>query len=375
MILLFTGLPGSSKTLNTIKYVCENDLFCVYEPDPNNAKASIIKVDSDGNKLKRPVYYHNINELTLPWIKMTDDEAKQPHLIEPGAVIIYDECQDLFPVLANSKAGQSPEHYTYMNRHRHNGHDVIFVTQHPKNLNTQLRRLVNLHVHLKRNFGTKFVTRFEFQKCMDEPEEHFSKKESTNKTIEIDKKYFDVYKSAEVHTVQRKLPWGKIVKFGLMLGGTVGIIVMFVFLVKSMMTNFDDKPAEDTLDSTSKSTQSSILNPGTPDKAPDDYLDRLTPRIPDLIHTAPIYDELTEPVSFPRIAACVVRLSTDSCTCYTQQATRLDVSYDICSTIAAHGYFDPTLPDHRQALTPVVEVAKKQPRRPTSTIIHQSSRY
>jgi zona occludens toxin len=372
MILLFTGLPGSSKTLNTIKYVCENDLFCVYEPDPTNPKVSIIKLDSEGNKVKRPVYYHNINQLTLPWIKMSDEEAKNPHLIEAGAIIIYDECQDLFPVLANSKAGNTPAHYTYMNRHRHNGHDVIFVTQHPKNLNTQLRRLVNLHIHLKRNFGTKFVTRFEFQKCMDEPEEHFSKKESTNKTIEIDKKYFEVYKSAEVHTVQRKLPWGKIIKFGVLAGGTIGIILVFVFIVKSMMTNFDDKPDLNDSDNPIKSSQS-ILNPQTSDK-PDDYLDRLTPRIPELMHTAPIYDELTEPVSFPRIAACVLRVSNNACVCYTQQATRLDVSRSVCSKIAAHGYFDPTLPDHRQAKTPVIQALKQQSPRPSVTLIKNNSR-
>jgi len=341
MLILLTGLPGASKTLNTIKYVSEDDLFNL----KNDAGKNLML---DDKPIKRPVYYHNINQLkNESWIKLTDDMAKKPHEIEKGAVIIYDECQDIFPVLPNSKAGNTPEHYTYMNKHRHNGHDVIMVTQHPKNLNTQLRRLVNKHIHFKRIFGTSFVTRFEFQKCYDEPEDHFSKKDAVVSKIEIDKNYFDTYKSAEVHTVKRNLPIGKFIKFGLLVLLTLCAIGALVFALVKLYNNqtSPDKPSSSAVSTSSSSNAlADIIKRG--DSSPEhDYFSSRKPRIEGLPHTAPIYDDLTKPVSFPRISACVLRKTDNVCKCYTQQATPLSVTHDICLNVVSNGYFDHTKVD------------------------------
>lgn len=340
MLILFTGLPGASKTLNMIKYVCEDDLFNKKGDDGKN-------VLIDKQPVKRPVYYHNINQLSIEsWVQLDDVAAKKPQDIEKGAVIIYDECQDIFPVLPNSKAGNTPDHYTYMNKHRHNGHDIILVTQHPKNLNTQLRRLVNKHIHFKRIFGTTFVTKFEYQKCIDEPEEHFAKKEAQVSKIEIDKRYFDKYKSAEVHTVKRNLPIGKFIKFGALVLLTLSAIVALIYALYQMSAghlNKDDK-AEPTQDSTSLEQIVSGAHSSS-DLSKDDYIYQHTPRVEGLPHTAPIYDKLTEPRSFPRIAGCVYRIAKNECSCYTQQATPIDVPFDICLNVVHDGYFDHTKVD------------------------------
>ena len=60
MLYLFTGSPGSSKTINIIKLICENEQF-----------------------KNRPVYYYNVKEVTLkykdeegiehPWHELTID--------------------------------------------------------------------------------------------------------------------------------------------------------------------------------------------------------------------------------------------------------------------------------------------------------------
>lgn len=354
MLFLFTGLPGAGKTLNAIKFVSESDIFYDYIENPEKSSEKIPNKQQDGSILRRPVYYHNINGLINPeWIKMDDEQAKKPYEIEKGAVIIYDECQDIFPVLPQSKQSSLPEHYSYMNRHRHNGHDVILITQHPKNLNTQLRRLVNRHFHFKRLFGTDTIGRYEYQECKDEPLDFIAKKEAEYEKITLDHKYFDHYKSAEIHTVKKDIPYKRFMPF-VIVGLLLIIALLFSvrwFLNQSSIHEYDNKPQDSKpslIDKATSITGTSLnLSTDSQQQQEDDYFQRLKPRIDGLVHTAPIYDDLTEPRSYPRIAACVIIHATDKCQCYTQQATKLSVQDSICRNIQANGYFDPTVPDPR----------------------------
>src|SRR5690606_30475759 len=79
--------------------------------------------------------------------------------------------------------------------------------------------------------------------------------------------------------------------------------------------------------------------------------------------SAPIYDNLTAPQSFPRpvcIATTDSRLihrtrrnmavqvhegTVTGCRCNSQQGTRLDVSFEFCMSVVTNGYFDDTRPD------------------------------
>ncbi|MEX5452443.1 zonular occludens toxin, partial [Stutzerimonas stutzeri] len=93
------------------------------------------------------------------------------------------------------------------------------------------------------------------------------------------------------------------------------------------------------------------------------YIGRRVPRIPQLPSSAPIYDELTRPVSFPRLycmsstdpatyarefgrmAHAVVNGTPTVCQCYTQQSTRVETDFAFCMRVVENGFFDPTLPD------------------------------
>ncbi len=127
-----------------------------------------------------------------------------------------------------------------------------------------------------------------------------------------------------------------------------GLVWFLVYLISGLVP-------DDAQSSQSTSTTSSQVASSTPSTSSAnlnsnsdlDYLERLKPRIPDLLHTAPIYDDLTDPVSFPRIAACVVIPRSPFCQCYSQQATKLSVSEQSCYSIVHNGYFDPTVPDIR----------------------------
>ena len=83
---LVTGKPGASKTLNTIKDVEKRRI-----------------------EEARPVYYHGIKDLILPWIKMDDSEKLEEDetLITPhswwnapfGSIIVIDEAQLHYPAM------------------------------------------------------------------------------------------------------------------------------------------------------------------------------------------------------------------------------------------------------------------------------------
>jgi len=75
-----------------------------------------------------------------------------------------------------------------------------------------------------------------------------------------------------------------------------------------------------------------------PLKTASDVLAAYTPAVPDRPETAPRYQEIAKPVTFPRLQGCVS--SRSRCTCYTQQATVLQVSDDVCHDIATKGRFD-----------------------------------
>ncbi|EMM5790245.1 zonular occludens toxin, partial [Pseudomonas aeruginosa] len=94
-----------------------------------------------------------------------------------------------------------------------------------------------------------------------------------------------------------------------------------------------------------------------------EYLELRTPRVPDVPSSAPIYDELTKPVTYPkpfclssrdeelvRRNALKMELGYRSgrlygCRCNSQQGTRMLISFDACMNYVENGAFDPAIPD------------------------------
>ena len=80
----------------------------------------------------------------------------------------------------------------------------------------------------------------------------------------------------------------------------------------------------------------------------DQYIEAHTPRIPDVPWSAPVYDALTVPKTFPRPQCIRFNRGYDSppvCKCYTQQATPLNLSDKACNRYVDNGYFDHTRPE------------------------------
>lgn len=350
MLYIRTGKPGHGKTLNTIREVDE-------------------KAFAEG----RVVYYHNINglkpeQLQAAWYQFEDPEKW--YELPQDAMVVVDEAQGWFG--SRDPRARPPEHITRFETMRHQGHEVHLVTQDPRYLDVHLRRLCNGHVHYWRVFKSQQLLRFESEAVIEKVENKTSFKDADKKSLRLDKRYFAVYTSSNAkHHFQTKLP----TKF------ILAMLVIFcaVFLVYRAYDRYAEGKADtqassapDTSSTGStgsmvdqvKSTMGAFINPigpadqGNSPQTVEGYLNSRTPRVPDLPASAPVYDQLTAPVSHPRLyclsssdPGLVARRPPETvqdgvaCQCYTQQSTKYQTTFDFCISVARDGYFDPTLPD------------------------------
>jgi zona occludens toxin len=335
MLFLFTGTPGASKTLNAIKFVNEDPLFAINDATgkPTNAR--------------RPVYYFNMRDVKLPWTELTLEEAMCWFNLPDGAVIIFDEAYDVFP---QRLRGEAPEQVKRLATHRHKGFDIIIICQKVTGqVDSFVRGLIGRHVHLERRFGTNMVTRLEWQKCCENVNDYHAKKEAISKNIKIDKKYFGAYHSAEVHTIKSNIPWLKVLAIPALLVVAVSLIWFGV----SSLTSDKSVPVAETVVSTASAMNPFGNNSGVSKKGSAttaEYFESFTPRIAGLPHTAPIYDDVTKPVTYPKLS-CMGWVKTggvQDCKCLTQQGTSVKVPRDTCLNIAKNGLFDPAKEDREQ---------------------------
>ena len=328
MIYLVTGQIGASKTLNTIKMVNEDPVF-----------------------QNRPVYYFNIKGLKpdFGWTELSQEEAERWFELPKGSVIIFDEAYKVFPARMGTK--KPPLHVERLAESRHDAYDIVLICQKVKGqVDSFIRGLVNYHYHYVRPFGAEFSNRFFWSKCQENTDGFFEKQEAQTKTIKFDKKYYGSYHSAEAHTVKKSVPWGRIVGFAAAIFGVIGFGAWAI----STVVGIGDKSQPEVVHEQPRSVPTSSAgfqdaSFRTGQMTTEDWYQARQARVPGFAHTAPIYDEVTEPVTFPR-PNCVVwdvheREGRSQCQCYSQQATKMDVPPDICLQIVRNGWFDHTRPD------------------------------
>ncbi len=324
MIYLFTGAPGSSKTLNVIKTISEDKTF-----------------------KDRNIYYHRIKELKLPWISLDEEEVKNWDTLPDGSVLVVDEAQYLIPVRDPRKP--VPEWVLKMSEHRHKGYDLIFMTQSPNLLDAGFRRFVGRHTHIERIFGLESAKWLTWEKCVTDVDDHFKRKEAVIKRVGFDKKYYGSYKSAEVHTHKRKIPAKVFIPF-IALVFLIGLIAHFV---NSWGGRLDAESLPDAVTAPVEKLAGVIRTDNKASPAAhlstEDYIKAHTPRLPDVPWSAPVYDALTVPKTFPRPQCIRFNRGYDNpplCKCYTQQATPLEISDKACNRYVDNGYFNHTKPDN-----------------------------
>ncbi|MHB9406897.1 zonular occludens toxin domain-containing protein [Pseudomonas amygdali] len=366
MLFLRTGLPGSGKTLNTIK---EIDLE--HAADPNNPELRLHKDPDDPALPPRTIYYHGIPELKTDQLKSRWVEWETPdlwYMLPDGCVIVIDEAQGTFGTDIRGRV----EKVTRFEKHRHHGWDVHIITQHPSLICSPVRKLVGKHINFIRPYGrTKGIFRHEYEMCIDKPESRSNFKMAQESKIEFDKHYFGLYKSSTVHTHKKVTPsYYKLIP--LFLAVVILPILLlgfgFWYVMKSKTSDSEALMHTETQSNVLESKRSVPL-PATAGSTASgravqpvqEYVEQYKPRIADVESSAPRYDETNKARDFPRptcMASTDVRmlltaksrgLSTGSfngedtvCQCYSQQATRMTTSFDFCMSVVQNGYFDDT---------------------------------
>jgi len=377
MLVIRTGKPGHGKTLNTIR-----------------------EVDQKAHAEGRIVYFHNINglkpdQLQAQWFEFEDPEKWFE--LPADSIIVVDEAQGWFG--ARDPRARPPEHITRFETMRHQGHEVHLVTQDPRYLDVHLRRLCNSHIHYWRVFKSAQLLRFESEVVVEKVELKTSFKDADKKSLRLDKRYFGAYTSTNArHHFQTKVPTKFILALCVILGA--GILVYRAYerydAEKAAPVASSEAPTGSMVDQV-RDTVGAFIRPSATEgqqAAPltlEQYLGRRVPRVQDLPASAPIYDGLTSPQTFPK-PVCIS--TTDSrllernhtrmvvalneglvtgCRCNTQQGTRLEVSFQFCMSVVQNGYFDDTKPDRGSPQDQRSQQPQSLPTQPYEPVQQQAS--
>ena len=178
MIELITGLPGNGKSLYAITRTKER-----------------------GEKEGRPVYYSGITDCMVPgWIECDPQKWFE---LPKGSIIIIDEVQR---VMRPRQHGTTvPDFVAKLETHRHLGVDLVLITQHPMLLDSNVRRLVGRHLHIIRKFGSHQAVAHEWSSVKEGCDKN--REGSIQHHWQFPKEAFNLYKSAELHTQKRRIPF------------------------------------------------------------------------------------------------------------------------------------------------------------------------
>lgn len=181
MLTLVTGTPGSFKTTYTVWELLRSIPGTTLET-------------ADGGKVNRTLF-SNIEGLLLEHEKIGAEGLQTWHKwAKPGAVICFDEVQHVWR--ARALGSKVPEEIQALETHRHMGVDIILITQHPMLLDSNIRRLVNRHLHLRR-LATGATWVYEWDHCSNP---HQTKSCLTSGVWIRRKEAFKLFTSAQAHT-------------------------------------------------------------------------------------------------------------------------------------------------------------------------------
>ena len=302
MITLITGQPGAGKTLFGIQFVREL-----------------------AAKEKRTVYYSGIKDLRLGWIEL--EKPEEWFKVPQGSVVVIDEAQRIFR--PRGAGAVVPRHVSELETHRHQGLDIYIITQHPMLVDTNVRRLVGRHFHVVRSFGLKRATVHEWGEVKEQCDK--SRDDSVRHEWSYPRDVFALYHSAEVHTHKARVPLRIFVLVALpvVLGVLVWVVVKWWERSGAMHL---DKALE-----AKGATKTEPVKVASGKLSASDWIAEHKPRVDGLAYTAPVYDDVTKPVRAPYPAACIA--SKARCSCYSEQATRLDMSDQLCRQIVERGFY------------------------------------
>jgi zona occludens toxin (predicted ATPase) len=192
MIYLITGTPGGGKSLRAVWYAEQflregravfGNINGYSRQSPIPGMSSLVKDTKSGR-----------------WSGGVGGDWRST---PDGSVVIYDEAQRDFPQRSNASA--VPDIIRSMETHRHTGHDLLIVTQHPNQVDHWLRRLVGKHDHVRRLGGMNRVALLSADSVMELPV-GLESAAGEKQFWKYPKHLYEAYESATFHMVKHRLP-------------------------------------------------------------------------------------------------------------------------------------------------------------------------
>ena len=235
MIYLITGVPGSGKTLYAVSTLIQKLL-------------SQQTKDKNGVLQPRRLVVDNIKKLVLPHELMAGlvedaagefvPEDKEANGLwnwqtwaQQGDILVIDEVQRHWR--PRGLGTRIPPEIKALETHRHKGLDFVIITQNPMLIDTNVRRLVGSHQHVRRLFGMQRALIYAWDACQS----NVGSVSGATKTMwNYPTSAYKLYESSQLHTKQNfKLPmW-----LGIPVLALVGLLFLFPRLL-GMGSNVKD---------------------------------------------------------------------------------------------------------------------------------------
>ncbi|MEL1264402.1 zonular occludens toxin domain-containing protein [Pseudoxanthomonas putridarboris] len=328
MIYWYTGQPGHGKTLHAIE--------------------RLLEFKDQG----RMVYACNIREFDYAKagvLEMTPEDFKHwPEFLPDGAVALVDEAYEHGMLPKRPAGSKVPNHVEQLAKHRHRGLDFIFVSQSPdKQCDQFVQDLIERHIHVRRRFGTQFVHLREFDRYEAQAEK------ATPLVVRrkrLPKRPRGLYRSTEMDTTERKIPWYYI---GLPLAVVLGLGLMYYTFgnmgdrLGGGSSSVQPSAKPDTVLVDQRSASGSFRGAAT---TAAEYARAFLPRVASEPWSAPVYDDALHVPGEPPRLFCMSSLAgandrgehvEPSCTCLTEQGTHYVVQHALCRFIARRGQYEP----------------------------------
>lgn len=319
MINLVVGSPGHGKT----QFVVSKILEMIAENE---------KLEKEG-KQKRQIFC-DIKGLMIPDVDPAPDDWRDA---PDGAIIIYDEVQYRKAYEYKGNVYSQDEMIKDLTTHRHTNKDLWLITQDSQRIEKGIHKLIDQLYYIKRPASKPNYTNvFVFDKWLANPEPAANRNAKHKKYLDFYRFYFKdeyqkLYTSATDHSsVKFKLP-----KQLFVFGGLVLAIIFFVFIALMNTNTFDTKRFEKaaTSDDTLPASSPVEIDTRTPEEREKERREQFNNELQRVSYNInkPYEQDIEyqyEVLQKPMLSGCVVLDKT--CTCYTQQATKLDVSQADC---------------------------------------------
>lgn len=336
MIYWYTGQPGHGKTLHAID--------------------RLLKFKEQG----RIVYACNIRQFDYEKtgvLPMTPEQFRDwMNFLPDGAVALVDEAYEHGMLPKRPPGAQVPMHVQELAKHRHRGLDFIFVSQSPdKQCDQFVQDLIERHTHVRRMFGSNIVQLREFDRY-EANAEKATPISSSRGPLLAGKRSVGTYKSTEMDTTERRIPWYYIA-FVIGIPLSLGLLwYVFGGMSKRLAGERVEQQNPATVTDAQKAAgegngASATVPEARPADTPEQYAIRFMPRIPSQPWSAPAYDGKLNVSAEPPRVFCMhsepgIRADGSyrdslSCTCLTEQGTRYHLDYAACAVVAKDGQYEP----------------------------------